>query len=562
VALFNAPLTACQGQSISFVNASTITSGSISQWSWDFGDATPVVTAPTGASQSHTYNTAGTYVATLTVVSSTGCTSSGYNQQITVNPLPTVSFAPLTGVCTNTTPFALTGGTPATVAGVGTGVYSGTGVSNGIFNPSVSGAGTFTITYTYTTAAGCVATATSSITVTQALNLSITSVAPLCTASAPVTLTPNVNGGVFSGTGVSGNIFNPSVSGAGTFTITYSIPGNDCSIPATTQITVSATPTVSFAPLSNVCNNTAPFVLTGGSPASQAGVGTGVYSGVGVSSNSMNPATCGAGTFPITYTYTTAAGCTATAVSNITVTQAFNLTVQSVGPLCEGDAAVALTPSVSGGVFSGTGVSGNNFDPSVTGVGSFNITYSIPGNACSVPASLQIVVNPLPTVDAGQPVTILSGTSATLTGTAGPGSYLWTPSTGLSMPTSLITQASPATTTDYNLSVTNSFGCTASDHVLVTVISPCLDPSNVFTPNGDGYYDKWIVYNGSCVTKVEVDVYNRYGGLVYHSDQYGNDWDGRSKNKPLPDGTYYYVVKATLIGNVQNILRGNVTIMR
>jgi gliding motility-associated-like protein len=59
-----------------------------------------------------------------------------------------------------------------------------------------------------------------------------------------------------------------------------------------------------------------------------------------------------------------------------------------------------------------------------------------------------------------------------------------------------------------------------------------------------------------------VDVYNRWGGLVYHSDHYTNDWDGTSKNKPLPDATYYYVIKATLIGNVQNTVRGNVTIMR
>ncbi len=562
VASFNAATTVCQGQAVTFTNASTISSGTIGQWNWDFGDASPVVTTTSGTTQTHTFTAAGTYTATLTVISSTGCTSSGFSQQITVNALPTVSFNALNGVCTNAAPFALTGGSPATVAGVGTGVYSGTGVSNGTFNPATAGAGTFTITYTYTTAAGCVGTATSTIVVTQAQTLSIQSVAPLCTASAPVTLTPNVSGGVFSGTGVSGSTFDPAVSGAGTFTITYSLPNNNCSVPATLQIIVGATPTVSFGALTGVCTNTAPFALSGGSPASAAGVGTGVYSGTGVNNGTFNPSTAGAGTFPITYTYTTAAGCSATATSNIVVTQAFNLTVQSVGPLCAGDAAVNLSPSVPGGVFTGAGVTGSSFDPAVSGVGTFNISYSIPGNDCSIPATLSITVNPLPTVDAGQPVTILSGGSATLTGTASAGTYLWTPATALSMPTSITTQANPTSTTDYTLTVTNSFGCSASDNVMVNVIAPCLDPSNVFTPNGDGYYDKWVVYNGTCVTKVAVDVYNRWGGLVYHSDNYMNDWDGRSKNKPLPDGTYYYVVKATLVGNVQNILKGNVTIMR
>lgn len=562
VASFTAPAVACQGQSVTITNASTITSGTISTWTWDFGDGTPVVTANNGNAQTHTYANAGNYTITLTVVSSTGCTSSGFSQSINVNPLPTVSFAALSGVCTNLAPFALTGGSPATVAGVGTGVYSGPGVSNGTFNPATAGAGTHIITYTYTTAAGCVGTSTSTIVVTQAVSLSVQSVAPLCTSSSSVTLVPNVSGGVFTGTGVSGTTFDPSVSGAGTFTITYAIPNNNCSVPATIQITVNATPVVNMAALANVCTNTAPFTLTGGTPATQAGVGTGVYSGVGITNGVMSPGVCGAGTFPVTYTYTTNAGCTASANTNITVTQAFNLAVQSVGPLCIGDAAVDLTPSVPGGIFTGTGISGTSFDPSVAGVGTFQITYSIPGNDCSIPATLSITVNPLPTVDAGAPVTILSGSSTTLTGVASAGTYAWTPATGLALPNALVTQATPSVTTDYILTVTNAQGCTASDNVLVTVVAPCLDPATVFTPNGDGFFDNWVVFNGSCVTKVVVDVYNRWGGLVYHSDNYSNNWDGRSKNQPLPDGTYYYVIKATQLGNVQNVLKGNVTIMR
>jgi gliding motility-associated-like protein len=408
VAGFTSPTNACQGQSVSFNNSSTIASGTISQWVWDFGDASPVVTATDGNAQTHTYNNTGNYNVTLTVTSSTGCASSSFTQTITVNALPTVSFASLTGVCTNTAAFALTGGAPASATGVGTGVYSGTGVSNGTFNPATAGAGTFTITYTYTTDAGCVGTATSTIVVTQALNL----------------------------------------------------------------------------------------------------------------------------------------------------------TVQAVNDLCIGDAAVQLVPNTTGGVFTGTGVSGNSFDPAVSGIGTFTIDYSIPGNDCSVPTSIQITVNPLPVVDAGLPVTILNGSSTTLAATADAGTYLWSPSTGLNSTSTLTPVANPSSTTEYTLTVTNAFGCKSSDNVIVTVTGPCLDPSNVFTPNGDGFYEKWIVYNGTCVTRAVVDVYNRWGGLVYHSDNYRNDWNGTSKNKPLPDGTYYYVIKAFLTGNTQQVVRGNVTIMR
>ena len=562
VASFISPAQACEGQSVSFVNTSTIASGSIAQWTWDFGDASAIVNATNGNTQTHTYTTAGTYTVTLTTVSSTGCSSSVISQQIIVNALPTVSFATLTSVCTNTGAFTLTGGSPATVAGTGTGTYSGTGVNNGIFDPAVSGAGTFTITYTYTTASGCIGTATSSIVVTQAIVLSVQQVGPFCINDAAVTLTPNTAGGVFSGTGVTGTTFNPTTAGVGTFTLTYSIPGNDCSIPATIQVQVNPRPTVNFAALSAICTNATPFALTGGTPATAVGVGTGTYSGTGVSNGSFNPSVSGAGTFTITYTYATALGCVNTATSTIVVTQAFNLSVQTTGPLCISDAAVTLVPSVAGGVFSGPGVSGNSFDPASTGTGTFTVNYSIPGNDCSIPATLQIVVNPVPTVDAGSAITILSGTTGTISGTASAGTYLWTPSTGLSLPTALTTQANPTATTTYTLTATNSFGCTASDDVIVNVTIPCLDPSNVFTPNNDGYYDKWIVFNGSCVTNIVVDVYNRWGGLVFHSDHYMNDWDGNSKNKPLPDGTYYYMIKATLVGNYQSTLKGNVTIMR
>jgi gliding motility-associated-like protein len=408
VAGFTAATSTCQGQNVSFTNTSTIASGTIAQWVWDFGDASPIVTATNGNAQSHTYTNTGNYTATLTVISTTGCSSSSFTQPITVNALPTVSFGNLTGVCTNTTPFALSGGLPATAAGVGTGVYTGTGVNNGIFNPSIAGPGTFTITYTYTTNPGCVGTATSSIVVTQALTLA----------------------------------------------------------------------------------------------------------------------------------------------------------VQQVNNLCIDDAAVQLVPNTAGGVFTGTGVTGTSFNPATSGVGTFAITYSIPGNACSVPATIQITVNPTPTVDAGLPVTILNGSSTTLTATADAGTYLWTPSTGLNSTSILTPVANPRSTTEYTLTVTNTFGCKASDNVIVTVTGPCLDPSPVFTPNGDGQYEKWIVYNGTCVTRAVVDVYNRWGGLVYHSDDYRNDWNGTNKNTPLPDGTYYYIVKAKLSGNSQHVLKGNVTIMR
>ena len=70
-----------------------------------------------------------------------------------------------------------------------------------------------------------------------------------------------------------------------------------------------------------------------------------------------------------------------------------------------------------------------------------------------------------------------------------------------------------------------------------------------FSPNGDGINDLFVIRGATGLT-VSLEVYNRWGSLVYKNDDYRNDWDGKpnsgiaisSDANGLPDGTYYYVV--------------------
>ena len=80
---------------------------------------------------------------------------------VTVNPIPVMSLPAFKPICINETPFILTGGLPAG------GIYSGTGVSSGKFNPIIAGIGEFFITYSFTNLNGCTNTAKQSITVTS-----------------------------------------------------------------------------------------------------------------------------------------------------------------------------------------------------------------------------------------------------------------------------------------------------------------------------------------------------------------------------------------------------------
>ncbi|UAY53525.1 gliding motility-associated C-terminal domain-containing protein [Ferruginibacter albus] len=97
----------------------------------------------------------------------------------------------------------------------------------------------------------------------------------------------------------------------------------------------------------------------------------------------------------------------------------------------------------------------------------------------------------------------------------------------------------------------------------VRLLADCiLNPPKAFTPNEDGNNDVWVVTNSECIRYSIVNIYNRWGGLVYHSDNYNNDWDGKYQNKPVADGTYYYVIKAIYNDSSVRTLTGNVTIIR
>ena len=113
------------------------------------------------------------------------------------------------------------------------------------------------------------------------------------------------------------------------------------------------------------------------------------------------------------------------------------------------------------------------------------------------------------------------------------------------------------------LAATN--GCDSIIHTNLRVLAKpeCeVNPPNAFTPNGDGLYDVWKVYNGSCIKNCAVKVYNRYGSPVYQSGNYHNDWRGTYGSKDLPDGTYYYIIEVTYSDGRKHSLTGNVTIIR
>lgn len=370
------------------------------------GALPPGLTLLANGTISGTPTATGTFNFTVTVSDNSGCSGSQAYSITTVCPANPITFSPAPALCDNGPAYTLVQGSPAG------GSYSGTGVTGSDFNPA---SGTQTITYDLTDAYGCAHSSNYTITVNTAPVVSQSAIPAVCDNAGMVALTGgSPAGGVYSGTGVSGANFDPS---AGTQTLTYTYTdGNGCTNSASAMITVNTAPTVSQSAIAAVCDNAGTVALTGGSPAG------GVYSGTGVSGSDFDPS---AGTQTITYTFTDANGCTNSASATITVNTAPTVTQSAISAVCSNDGSLALTGgSPAGGVYSGTGVSGTDFDPST---GTQTVTYTVTdANGCSGNASTTITVNTAPTVAFTSPVSNMCLNHAPLTlsgGTPAGGTY-------------------------------------------------------------------------------------------------------------------------------------------
>ena len=108
-----------------------------------------------------------------------------------------------------------------------------------------------------------------------------------------------------------------------------------------------------------------------------------------------------------------------------------------------------------------------------------------------------------------------------------------------------------------------------TDSVCIDVFE-CLDYRlpNVFTPNGDGInelFTPFMPYSG--VTKIEMEIYNRWGKRVFRTTDPDILWDGSDETTHLPssDGVYYYGCKLyvnTLAGEIHYLLNGSITLIR
>ena len=172
---------------------------------------------------------------TVAAVNTCGTAIASIPLSITVNSLPNVALASFDDVCIDADAITLSGGSPLG------GTYFGDGVNAGDFSPSTAGVGNHTITYTYSDGT-CENSAQETIIVNELPEVTLASFSSVHANDAAFTLTGgSPSGGTYSGPGVEGGMFNPSVAGEGTHTITYTYSdGNNCENSAQQTIFVDA----------------------------------------------------------------------------------------------------------------------------------------------------------------------------------------------------------------------------------------------------------------------------------------------------------------------------------
>lgn len=343
-------------------------------------------------------STSGSYTVTYTTSGTCPNTST---QTVVISGAPDATFTyAQSSYCS-----AAANPSPVFGAGASAGAFSSTtglviNASTGVINLASSTPGAYVVTNSIAASGSCPASSeVYNVTITASPTATVSGGGQLCgTGTIPVSIALTGTGpwdltytdGTTPTTvnGIATSPYTVNATANGTFTVS-NVTAAGCSNTGTGSATVTfnANPTVTFTPVGTVCDNANPVALvatpTGGS-----------FSGsTGVSGATFNPAGLTPGSVTLTYTYTDANNCSGTASSTFTLNAAPNATLGTFEDVCLQAASFGLTGGLpAGGAYSGTGVSGGNFDPATAGVGSKIITYTVTANGCSDAVTQTIVV--------------------------------------------------------------------------------------------------------------------------------------------------------------------------
>ena len=260
---------------------------------------------------------------------------------------------------------------------------------------------------------------------------------------------------------------------------------------------------------------------------------------------------------------TSAQGCVNTDSTTITVRSKVVATAGADVTICQGQSTQLNASGGSSYSWSpARGLSATDIaNPVATPDTTTTYIVAVSNGVCSAMDSMVVTINKKPVADAGPDKVMLEGNTSTLKGKVSGGNvrYFWTPPAFISDANSLNPLITPPRDTTYTLHVVSQIGCgSATDDVFVRVYKAIKVP-NAFSPNSDGINDVWKIEALETYPDASVMVFNRYGQQIHTANGSSLPWAGIFKNKPLPVGTYYYVID---LKNGFAKLSGSVVILR
>jgi len=192
-------------------------------------------------------------------------------------------------------------------------------------------------------------------------------------------------------------------------------------------------------------------------------------------------------------------------------------------------------------------------------------------NGCKVAETIDLSSAQIPSLELGEDVTIFYGEAYTINPKSNftIDSMEWTNKNSLQCsPGCFEPVASPKISTNYKAIAYNQEGCKAKDDINIYIVEKeSVFIPNTFSPNGDGFNDKWVIFTDQTVKQIKkLFIYDRWGESIFLQENFtpndsSNGWDGKYKAKPLNSGVYiYYVLIEFEDGRVKEF-KGDINLM-
>ena len=224
--------------------------------------------------------------------------------------------------------------------------------------------------------------------------------------------------------------------------------------------------------------------------------------------------------------------------------------------ICQGDFVTLKAPC-------GDALSWSNgqFGSTITVSPLTTTTYVYQDTLTGFMDSVMVTVYPIPkAVFSADPISGSAPLLVTfLNGSMGASSYEWILSNGMIFSQKDLTYTFPSGNYEVILVAFNEFGCTDTAAVTITVQDDFgIQIPNTFSPNFDGVNDQWEVEILGMTSSVKCEVFNRWGGKMYGSEEREIRWDGYFHGHPAAEGVYFYYIELVLSIGENKIYKGTI----